>query len=326
MTTPNATACTTPALSDRIAGGLVGLLVGDALGVPYEFTAPRDVPPPASIEMEPPPGFRRAHRGIPAGTWSDDGAQALCLLATLVECGELDLADFGRRLVRWLGEGYRAVDGRVFDVGVTSQRAIERLRAGTPAAQSGGLTSMDNGNGSLMRVLPLALWHRGSDEQLVADSRRSSLPTHAHLRAQLCCAFYCLWARALLRGEVDGWGTAVTWMRGRYAEGSAEREELEGEILSYPVERVGGGGYVVDSLHSTRLALEQRSYEDAVKAAIALGRDTDTTACITGGLAGIRWGLAAIPSRWRSVLRGQEDFRADLDALLGQASREDARP
>ena len=74
---------------------LIGLLVGDALGVPYDFTKPENIPPLHQIEMEPPAGFRRAHRDTPSGTWSDDGAQALCLPASLLSCGRLDLDDFG---------------------------------------------------------------------------------------------------------------------------------------------------------------------------------------------------------------------------------------
>lgn len=315
--------------AERIAGGLIGLLVGDALGVPYEFTKPENIPPLLQIEMEPPAGFRRAHRDTPCGTWSDDGAQALCLLASLLTCGRLDLDDFGRRLVNWLDQGYRAVDGRVFDVGITSQHAIRRLRAGHPAAQCGGADEQDNGNGALMRTLPLALWHQGSDAELIEDARRASLPTHAHLRSQLCCALYCLWARAMLlqqHGD-EAWTFAVATMRTQYPAGTPERTELEDQILSFPMEQCGGCGYVVDSLHSARLALQQQpDYEGAVRAAIALGHDTDTTACIVGGLAGIRAGIEGIPARWRTALLGQEEFRADLKVLLSQTADQPDTP
>src|SRR5450432_1002099 len=89
-----------PTFEDRLRGGIYGLLIGDALGVPYEFHDAGDLPP--DIEMEPPDWFQRAHRGVPPGTWSDDGAQALALLASLLEHdGQLDVDDFGRRLVAW---------------------------------------------------------------------------------------------------------------------------------------------------------------------------------------------------------------------------------
>src|SRR3954471_2433749 len=110
---------TTPPVGrrERLAGGIYGLLVGDALGVPYEFNRPEALPPLAELEMDPPPGFRRSHRGTPPGTWSDDGAHALCLLASLLEQDRLDVDDLGRRLVAWHEEGYLAVEGKVFDIG-----------------------------------------------------------------------------------------------------------------------------------------------------------------------------------------------------------------
>src|SRR5262245_687786 len=134
-----------------LRGGLVGLLVGDALGVPYEFHPPAALPPPGEIEFEPPAGFPRAHPGIAPGTWSDDGAQALCLLASLLDCDRFDADDFARRLLRWYEEGYMAVDGKVFDVGITTAVALRSLRTGTRPLEAGPSHERANGNGSLMR-------------------------------------------------------------------------------------------------------------------------------------------------------------------------------
>src|SRR5262245_43960136 len=126
-----------PTRAERIEGGLIGLLVGDALGVPYEFSHPAALPPPELIEFTPPPDFTRAHQGTPPGTWSDDGAQALCLLDSLLACGRFDAEDLGQRLMRWHDEGYLAVDGRVFDIGIQTGRALARLREGVPALEAG---------------------------------------------------------------------------------------------------------------------------------------------------------------------------------------------
>ena len=293
-------------LPERVEGGLYGLLIGDALGVPYEFHPPATLPPAAEIEFAPPARFRRAHAGVPPGTWSDDGALALALLASLLDSGRLDLEDFGRKLAAWLDDGYLAVDGRVFDVGIQTGAAVQRLKRGIPAEQAGAAGEGQNGNGSLMRVLPLALWHRGTDAALAADAQRQSRVTHGHMRSQVCCAFYCLWARRTLQAVPDPWADAAETLRALYRPGSPERTELD-ETLR-PDERVmgGGSGYVVDCLWSARWAVEQGTYEQAVKAAISLGHDTDTTACVAGGVAGLRDGLAAIPERWRKHLRGQE--------------------
>jgi ADP-ribosylglycohydrolase len=305
-----------PTRAERIEGGLIGLLVGDALGVPYEFHRPDEIPAEGAIEYEPPPGYARAHTGVPPGTWSDDGAQALCLLDSLLAYGRLDPEDLGRRLLRWYDDGYLAVDGMVFDVGIQTGRALRALRAGRPALEAGEASEQANGNGSLMRALPLALWHRGPDAQLVADAQAQSRVTHGHARAQVCCALYCLWARRTLDGSPDAWGEAVAALRAIYGEGSREREELEWSVRPDDEPQGTGGGYVVDCLRSARLAQGAGSYERVARAAIRLGHDTDTTACVAGGIAGVRDGVGAIPERWRAGLRGRELAEPLLRRLL----------
>src|SRR5262245_3985184 len=139
-----------PTRKERIEGGLVGLLIGDALGVPYEFSSPDELPPADAIEFEPPADFRRAHAGTPSGTWSDDSAQALCLLDSLLRCGRFDADDFARRLLRWYEDGYMAVDNRVFDVGITTSRDLSSLRQGIPPLEEGPGSVSANGHGALM--------------------------------------------------------------------------------------------------------------------------------------------------------------------------------
>lgn len=308
-----------PTLQQRVAGGIWGLLVGDAVGVPYEFHPPDALPPRDALEMIPPPTFRRAHAGVPPGTWSDDGAHALALLATLLERGELDLEVFGRRLVAWYERGEFAVAGVVFDVGIQTSQAIRSLKDGVPAASAGPAHEQANGNGSLMRVLPLALWHQGSDADLVRDAHAQSLVTHGHLRSQVCCALYCLWARHLLRATPDAWVAAVATLRALYGADSPAYAEMEWHVRPDEPSHGRGSGYVVDCLRSARMVVEaEATYEAVVKAAIALGHDTDTTACVAGGIAGIREGVDAIPARWLTSLRGKELVEPLLARLLEQ--------
>lgn len=316
MTAPT----TTPTRHEHLAGGLVGLLVGDALGVPYEFHGPEAIPPRDQIEMTPPPGFHRAHSHVPPGTWSDDGAQALCLLDSLLARGRFDAADFARRLLRWADEGYLAVGGDVFDIGITTNRALAALRRGVDPLDAGPTEGAANGNGSLMRVLPLALWHHGSDAQLAADAMAQSRVTHGHLRAQVCCALYCLWARRILDGKEardDAWHAAVASLRNLWPFGTPDRDELDQHIQPDEPPSGSGKGYVLDTLRSARLVLAAGDYAAVVRAAVALGNDTDTTACVAGGLAGLRDGLTAIPAAWRTNLRAWDTLGQPLlDALL----------
>ncbi|MBO4228686.1 ADP-ribosylglycohydrolase family protein, partial [Bradyrhizobium neotropicale] len=114
----------------RLKGGLYGLLIGDALGVPYEFHPASSIPSFELIEMEPPARFQRAHATVTPGTWSDDGALALCLLDSLIQSGELDLENLTGKFLAWEAEGYLAVDGRVFDIGIQTSQAFNNLRRG----------------------------------------------------------------------------------------------------------------------------------------------------------------------------------------------------
>jgi ADP-ribosyl-[dinitrogen reductase] hydrolase len=304
------------ALQERVEGGIYGLLIGDALGVPYEFHAANEIPPILEIEFEPPKDFNRAHKSVSPGTWSDDGAQAMILLASLLERQKLDLAHFAKGLVDWYENGYMAVDGKVFDVGIQTSQAIRNLMSGVSPEMAARTDDRANGNGSLMRVLPLALWHKGSDAELVRAAQQQSIVTHGHLRSQVCCALYCLWARCTLEGKDNSWEEAVIRIEQIYAEDSDEYKELMWSVRPDETIEGTGSGYVVDTLRSARWAMQKDTYEEVVKAAISLGRDTDTTACVAGGIAGIRDGIAVIPQRWLDRLRGRDLLDAQLRKLV----------
>ncbi|MCY1229703.1 ADP-ribosyl-[dinitrogen reductase] glycohydrolase [compost metagenome] len=289
-------------------GGLAGLLVGDALGVPWEFYSPENLPARNLIEMVVPDGFPHAH-DVPNGTWSDDSAHALALLDSLLACGSLSLTDFADRLLRWYDEGYLAVDGHVYDCGLSTSDALRRLQDGVPPRQSGGKDERSAGNGSLMRILPLALWHTGSDEELVRDAGLQSLPTHAHPRSQVCCAFYCLAARGYLNQLPDPWKFADSRLEEIYTgidgqEQQALLRELD-VLRSFPkTDKPRGTGHCIDTIWSVHKAMQEASFEDVVRTAIMFGNDTDTTAACAGGLVGVREGLQSIPTRWLEQLRG----------------------
>ncbi len=304
--------------ADRIAGGIWGLLVGDALGVPYEFAPLGTIPPFDRIEMKPPRGFHRAHLGVEPGTWSDDGSQALCLLSSLLEKGCVDPDDLMSRLCRWLRDGYLAVDNDVFDVGLQTRRAIERFLEGRPLMECAPRGEWSNGGGALMRVLPLALWHDGPDEDLIADAMLQSSITHGHVRSGICCALYCLWARAILSGASHPWTAALNVFEEAFPMGTPERLEYEARIHPRHPDPAQGTGHVVDTLLSAVQATEAGSYESVVRAAIQFGNDTDTTACVAGGIAGLRDGVNAIPVRWLKTLRGKDLVEPYLKAFLSR--------
>ncbi|MBN3728341.1 ADP-ribosylglycohydrolase family protein [Burkholderia sp. Ac-20379] len=311
MTTP------TPSRTARLRGGLYGLLLGDALGVPYEFHSAASLAhlSPDEIDMTPPSGFARAHHGVPPGTWSDDGAQALALLDALRRDPALDLDTLAANLRDWFHRGAFTPDGKVFDVGLQTQRAFHRLAAGAAPAQAGPADEHDNGNGSLMRCLPVVLVAASHDEA-IALARRQSLVTHGHVRSQLCCALYAVAGREIVDGlsAADAVRAAEDVLLARCA-GTGEEAELR-IVLDGRFDAPQGSGYVVDSVWSAvHCLLSTRDFEACMKRAVQLGNDTDTTAAIAGGLAGLLYGEAGLPTRWLDSLHG----KPLVEALLTKA-------
>ena len=313
---------------ERIAGGLYGLLVGDALGVPYEFYEANELPVYEKIEMTPPAGFQKTYPRIAAGTWSDDGAQALCLMDSLLKQGKFSLKAYSDALLAWYEEGFWAVGGVVFDVGIQTADALNAYKRGIPATDCGLMNPEGKGNGALMRVLPLALWHFVQEDtdlekrsrELVRDAHSQCQITHGHLCNQVCCALYCLAAQGLLEGKEarEAIQEGVCALRSIYREQPEYERELEWSVRPDIPWEGRGTGYVVDCLRSAFMILEQASdYEDAIKRAVLLGNDTDTTACVTGGLAGIRYGLRKIPERWLNALKEREK----VEVLLAQLEK-----
>ncbi len=303
-------AATRAPLATRLAGGVWGHVVGDAVGVPYEFQPPID---PGDVTF----GARGTHRQ-PPGTWSDDGALMLALLDSLLEVGFAP-EDQGRRIVAWYRRGAYTPDGDgVFDVGNTTSAAIHRLESGAPAEQAGGIDDYSNGNGSLMRVLPVALVYRAAPHaELIEYAHRASSVTHRTVRAHVACALYCLVASRLLAGsepsEALADGRVV--LREAYADRVdhlAALDHLEGYA-----ER-GGRGRVWDSFWSAWDAFAgAESYEETIRRAVAYGHDTDTTAAIAGGLAGIYWGIDDIPAEWLEGMRGKDIVEPLVAKLIG---------
>lgn len=288
----------------KIKGAIFGLLIGDALGVPYEFKRPNEIP--KNICFDPTSDFERSHKDVPPGTWSDDGAHALIFLESLLRCQKLDVEDLGKGLVRWYDEGYFAVDNIVFDVGVQTSSAILSIKSGSKAVDAGGEDPHAKGNGSLMRVLPLALWHRGNDKQLVKYARLQSRVTHGNVCCQICCALYCLWARYIFFEKRNPWQQAVKSLRKICRKDKDGLEQLEYYIRPDDFTRGMGTGYVIDTIRSARCVLKEENYQNVVQKAIRLGHDTDTTAAVAGGLAGLRGGFEQIPEAWYENLRGKD--------------------
>ncbi len=305
-------------LPERLAGAVYGHLVGDALGVPYEFQSAERI---GEVEW-------RGHGTYdqPPGTWSDDGALMLALLDSLLTVG-FDTADQARRALDWREQGAYAPGGEVFDIGGATSTALARLRDGTAPEQAGAVDAL--GNGSLMRILPVSLVFRDvEDADLVAMATRASRVTHGSAEAQVACALYTLIARRLLDGEkdrvevLDGAQRALRAVLAEVglsgppgSEGPSAAVAALDAFAGWSERR--GRGRVVDSFWSAwEVFVAASDYPAAVTAAVRYGNDTDTTAAIAGGLAGIYWGIDGIPSSWCRGLRDRHIPQALADRLV----------
>ena len=313
-------------LRKQIRDGILGLAVGDALGVPVEFRS-REV-----LKQNPVTGMRAyGTHNQPAGSWSDDTTMALCTLESLTK--GVDYDDMMDRFCRWVEEGYMTPHGKLFDIGRTTLHALRLYSSGTPALQCGGTDVRDNGNGSLMRILPAIFYLRREYGAACMEKAEAftlihnlSRLTHAHPISQMACGLYCDMANELMNGKTMAEAvnhavlTKERWY-GKQEEFSswlAKFDFINAEMLAaLPEEAIKSSGYVVDTLQAALWCLlTTHSYHECVLKAVNLGSDTDTVAAVAGGLAGILYGTESIPQNWLRVLAKKEEIVRLCNAFL----------
>ncbi|RKI68189.1 ADP-ribosylglycohydrolase [bacterium 1xD42-67] len=308
-----------------VKSAILGLVVGDALGVPVEFQSREE------LEQDPVTGMRAyGTHHQPAGTWSDDSSMALCLLESLTHSVSYD--DMMARFLRWAEEGYMTAHGDVFDMGIATRQALTKYAKGTPPLKCGGTGTYDNGNGSLMRILPLALYlHRTMGPEFPRKPEafqiihNASALTHAHPISLIACDIYCSIANELLCGrsspaDIQHGITAAKEMCASLTDTAPYLDtfkRVDVDVLrSLPKSEIRGSGYVVHTLEATLWCLlHTDSYRACVLEAVNLGEDTDTVGAVAGGLAGIQYGMADIPEEWLAVLAKRSEIEALCQAF-----------
>ena len=304
----------------KILGGLYGSLVGDALGVPVEFKSRRARDKDPVVDMR-----SYGTHGQPKGTWSDDGALILCSVESLINCPQFDVEDMGKRFVQWYIKGLCTTDGNVFDIGFATRRALNQIALGAPAKDAGGWVEEDNGNGSLMRILPIQLASLDVEvDEFIQRTYEASAITHRHVRSQLACLFHGLFVRQLMYGMIAE--DALKIVQTIFPNTCSDAVELERfkhllspEFSEISVENISSSGYVVDTLSAAIWCLlNTKSYAECVLKAVNLGDDTDTTACVAGGLAGILYGVDSIPGEWKSSLPRQNDLTELFSSFIAK--------
>jgi ADP-ribosylglycohydrolase len=316
-----------------IKSGIIGQIVGDALGLPVQFIPrpERDISPVTGMI-----GYG-AFR-LPPGSWSDDSSLILATIDGLSKslnnvdsCEVLSLNEIidyeiiMKNFSNWFNEGEFTPYGYAYDIGRATREGIERYDNGCEAIKSGGIGERDNGNGSLMRILPIAFfiyylsqkYSFDEHDKLEAVHNLSSL-THRHKRSQLCCGIYVNIALELIENHENENNLTLEELVTNGIEKSIEyysnEPSFEGELHHFdrvfslnvqnlPRDEIKSGGYTISTLEaSIWCLLNNENYKDTVLEAVNLGNDTDTTACVVGGLAGIYYGYDDIPSDWINQL------------------------
>lgn len=296
----------------KVKDGIIGLLIGDALGVPVEFVSRDEIRQNPVTDMR---GYGTYNQ--PAGTWSDDTAMALATMHSIVKKQGIDYDDIMKRFVSWLYDAKYMQGDRTFDCGITTSTAINNyFYDKIPALECGCSGVRDNGNGSLMRILPLA-YIKNIDYKTIENV---SGITHAHKRSKIACVLYVEMAKSMLENNglsikehIENANKKIQ----EYYKDSPELKHFE-RIFNNDLDDISGKGYVIYTFECVvHCLLTTDSFRDAVLKAVNIGGDTDTNAAICGGLAGIYYGYESIPIDWI----GQVD---QIDKVLSLCERYEA--
>jgi ADP-ribosyl-[dinitrogen reductase] hydrolase len=287
-------------IKDRCLGSWLGLAIGDALGSPIQFQN-RDT-------YEPIIGYRSG--GVyqtPAGHWTDDTSMALCLAETLIEHQQYDPTDFGNRLVRWVEDGYNSSMPKCFDIGKTTLTAIGNFRRSGPD-DCGETGEYSKGNGSIMRLAPVPIFHRGNPERAETASVWQGSFTHNNTVTANACYLLC---HLLLEGYSSGSKDNVFDTLAELTF-HADLEEITQQTYRTKLrEDVLSDGYVVSTLEAALWAVwNTGTFEEAILLAVNLGHDADTVGAVTGQIAGAIYGYASIPAH---LITGLYDAERLLD-------------
>lgn len=296
--------------------GIMGVIVGDALGTPVQFETRAQV---ATHPVKGMIGYGTFN--LPEGTWTDDSSLTLALLESISRMKSIRLHDIANNFVQWLEDGKFTPYGFSFDIGRGTMLAIRQYEMTHDVNTCGGRHPSNNGNGSIMRIMPAVLYciENGYDDKRAIETIHAvSALTHAHARAEIACGLYYFMARAI----VNGTGELIDLLQTGIKDGIAYYRQdghFGTELVNYTrlfelpsLKRMSDGaikssGYVVDTLEAAVWGLiTTNSFDKALLKIVNLGGDTDSIAAVAGGLAGLFYGCDAIPADWLKVIQRRE--------------------
>lgn len=288
-----------------VKGAIFGLAVADALGVPVEFESREKLRENPVDKML---GF--GSHDVPKGTWSDDTSMALCTLNSIAQKGKIDLEDNILEFSKWAEDGYMTPHGEMFDIGRTTLTSLRNYWECKDVYTCGGKSEYDNGNGSLMRIIPVSLFNHLknlSQKESIQNVHEVSALTHAHERALIACGIYDFLVRELIKCPNKEFINSALKKAEKYYKDyngiKHYKRIFDEKFIDTDISLINSSGYVVDTLEAAIWSLlNTDSYKECVLKAVNLGEDTDTIGAVAGGLAGILYGYNSIPKEWINTL------------------------
>ncbi|MFX3633286.1 MAG: ADP-ribosylglycohydrolase family protein [Candidatus Pristimantibacillus sp.] len=299
-------------LIDRVISCVFGATIGDALGVPVEFNDRERLDKMPVEDMRSYGTYDQ-----PKGTWSDDSSLTFGLMESLI--AGYDLNDIADKMVKYLDEGYWTPHGELFDIGNITRDAILKYKKGTSPVFCGGEGVYDNGNGALMRIMPI-VFYLGKDTDYDAKKTMTeeiSSITHRHPRALLGSLIYVEFLQNLFAnmGKEEAYIEMIKVVKEHlnvypYNHELKNYEAiLSGNLPSLTRDQIKSSGYVIDSLEASMWSfMTSESYSKAVLKAINLGADTDTNGFLTGSFAGLYYSMDHIPDKWIEDICKKEEI------------------
>lgn len=300
-------------IKDKYRNSILASIIGDALGVPVEFSTRQELALCAVKNML---GYGRYD--LPEGTWSDDSSMILSSMESLID--GYDCKNLAESFCQWLFDGKWTPYGYAFDSGITTFTALDNIRSGAKSVEEAGQNSEDdNGNGSLMRMLPVALYFSKEETDTFLERiHEVSSITHSHPRALIGCGIYSLFIKELLNNsdKKDALKSTIDKAVEYYSNKDLFKDELNNyvrlisnELPDLPESEIYSSGYVVHTLEAAIWSFMRcNSTKEVLLEAVNLGLDTDTTGTVAGGLAGLFYGLDSIPEEWMNKLAKKDEI------------------
>lgn len=287
--------------------GVIGLAIGDAMGVPLEFCVREKLMQHPTTQM-----LGYGSHDVPKGSWSDDSSMTLATIDAIIKDGCINYNTIATNFLEWMKNAKYTPTDTVFDIGRTCLRAIAKFESNQEIAEKcGGTSEMDNGNGSMMRILPLTYYcfsKNMNEKEIYEIVKNVSSITHGHEISIMGCFIYVMYGIELLSNKnlTQAYEEIKKIKYNTYfSEKTIDRYEriLKKNIKKYSLDEIKSTGFIVDTLEATLwILLNTNSYNQSIIGAINLGNDTDTVGACVGGLAGIYYGLENINKTWQSEL------------------------